>query len=178
MNDEPRPPQNRFNFELEPGKVEEGLRDLGERVRRLVEDHRYSRVRLSFKGKQLLPDIPLALFVAGEAASFWWAGPLRVLLVNLGVGSVITVELVNESSERVADGRQLFMDGEVEAAEATYREALRMKPSSAEALYALGVLLRVTGRLDEARDCLVEASGLGDDPDAQKAKDLLKKMTG
>jgi tetratricopeptide (TPR) repeat protein len=176
MSDESRPPQGPFNFELDPERIEENLRDLGEKVRRLVQNHRYSRVRLSWKGKPLLPDIPVALFVAGEVASFWWAGPLRVLLLNLGVGSIITVELVNESDEKVEQGKELFMDGDVEAAEATYREALRMKPGSATALYNLAVLLRVTGRVDEARSLLIEASGLGEHPDAVKASELLDKI--
>ena len=118
----------------------------------------------------------LELFLAGEVASFWWAGPLRVVLVNLGIGSIITVELVNESDERVTEGKELFMDGDVEGAEAAYREALRMKPGSASALYNLAVLLRVTGRLPEARGLLVEASGLGEHPDAEKARQLLEKL--
>ena len=176
MSEQSRPPQGPFNFELDPERIEENLRDLGERVRRLVSDHRYSRVRLSWKGKPLLPDIPVALFLAGEVASFWWAGPLRVVLVNLGIGSIITVELVNESDERVTEGKELFMDGDVEGAEAAYREALRMKPGSASALYNLAVLLRVTGRLPEARGLLVEASGLGEHPDAEKARQLLEKL--
>ena len=175
MSDESRPPQGPFNFELDPDRIEENLRDLGEKVRRLVQNHRYSRVRLSWKGKPLLPDIPVALFLAGEVASFWWAGPLRVLLVNLGVGSIITVELVNESDEKVAEGKELFMDGDVEGAEATYREALRMKPGNPAGLYNLAVLLRITGRMDEARTLLVEASGLGEHPDAVKARQLLEK---
>lgn len=178
MSDENPPPQGPFNFELDPERIEENLRDMGEKVRRLVQNHRYSRVRLSFKGKPLLPDIPVALFLAGEVASFWWAGPLRVLLLNLGIGSIITVELVNESDEKVAEGQQLFMDGDVEAAESTYREALRMKPGNPSALYNLAVLLRITGRVDEARPLLVEASALGEHPDAVKAGELLAKIGG
>jgi tetratricopeptide (TPR) repeat protein len=176
MTEPTRPPEGPFQFELDPERIEDAVRELTDKVRRLVQDHRYSRVRLSWKGKPLMPDIPVALFLAGEVASFWWAGPLRVLLVNLGVGSIITVELVNESDEKVAEGKELFMDGEVEAAEATYREALRMRPSSASALYNLAVLMRVSGRIDEARDLLVEASGLGEHPDALKAKELLAKL--
>ncbi len=178
MSDESRPPQGPFNFELDPERIEENLRELGEKVRRLVQDHRYSKVRISWRGKQLLPDIPVALFLAGEVATFWWAGPLRVLLVNLGIGYVVTVELVNESDEKVVEGKQLFMDGEVESAEAAYREALRMKPSNPSALYNLAVLLRITGRTDEARPLLVEASGKGDHPDAIKAGQLLQKIGG
>ncbi len=165
-----------FDFQLDPEQIDESLREIGERLKRLVEDHRYSKVRLSRKGKPLLPDIPLGAFIAGEAASFWLAGPLRLLLVNLGLGTLITVELVNESDERVAEGRQHFMDGELEEAEAIYREALRMKPSNPAAMYALAVVLRITGRLDEARALLIEASAVEGHPDAAKAKTLLEKI--
>jgi tetratricopeptide (TPR) repeat protein len=165
-----------FDFQLDPEQIEESLREIGERLRRLVEDHRYSKVRLSRKGKPLLPDIPLGAFIAGEAASFWLAGPLRLLLVNLGLGTLITVELVNESDEKVAEGRLHFMDGELEEAESIYREALRMKPSNPSAMYALAVVLRITGRLDEARARLIEASAVEGHPDAAKAKALLEKI--
>lgn len=165
-----------FDFQLNPEKIEESLGELGDKLRRLVEDHRFSKVRLSRKGKPLLPDIPLAMFVAGEAASLWLTGPLRLLLVNLGMGSLITVELVNESDERVADGRQHFMDGDLEEAEAAYREALRMKPSNPSAKYSLAVLLRITGRVDEARALLIEAAAIEGHPDAKKADVLLDKI--
>ncbi len=166
----------RYQFDLEPEQLEESLRDLGEKLQRTFQDHRYSRVRLSWKGKPLLPDIPLALFVAGEAASFWWAGPLRAVILNLGIGSVITVEVVNEADTKVEAGRALFMEGEVEQAEAAYRDALRMKPSSAGAHFNLGVLLRVTGKLELAREHLRQAAELDDGPDSEKAQELLEKM--
>ena len=138
--------ENGFDFQLDPERIDESLREIGERARKLVEDHRYSKVRLSRKGKPLLPDIPLGAFVAGEAASFWLAGPLRLLLVNLGLGTLITVELVNESDERVASGRQAFMDGDVEEAESLYREALRMKPSGHPDAAKAAALLDKIGR--------------------------------
>ncbi|MCP4873340.1 MAG: tetratricopeptide repeat protein [Proteobacteria bacterium] len=167
---------NGFEFQLDPEQIEDSLREIGERARRLVEDHRYSKVRLTRKGKPLLPDIPLGAFVAGEAASFWLAGPLRLLLVNLGLGTLIKVELVNESDEKVAEGQQAFMDGEVEEAEALYRDALRMKPSNPAAMFALAVVLRITGRLDEARALLLEAAAAEGHPDAEKASALLDKI--
>ncbi len=122
----------RFKLKIDPDSIEESMREAGERIKKMAGDHRYSKVRLSWRGKPLGPDIPLGLFIAGQAASFWAAGPLRVLLVNLGMGSIIDVELVNEADEEVARGRELFMEGEVEEAEAAYREALRMRPVGAE----------------------------------------------
>ncbi len=167
---------NEFDFQLDPERIEESIAQLGDKLKRLVEDHRFSKVRLSRKGKPILPDIPLAAFVAGEAASLWLTGPLRLILVNLGIGSLIRVELVNESDERVATGRQHFMDGDLEEAEAAYREALRMKPSNPAAKYSLAVLLRITGRVDEARPLLIEAAAVDGHPDAPPAAALLDKI--
>ena len=167
---------NRFDFEIDPERVEDNLREMGERVRQLVQDHRYSKVRVSYKGKQLLPDIPLAIFIGAEAATFWWTGPLRIVLLNLGVGSILTVELVNESDEEVEVGRESFMDGDTEEAEASYRNALRMKPNSAAAHYNLAVLLRVSGRVTEAIEHLQEAAEQSEAPEGEKARALLKKM--
>ncbi len=168
----------RFKFELDPESIEDSLKQLGERVRRLAGDHRYSKVRLLFRGKPLLPDIPLGIFIAGQAASFWWAGPVRLVLLNLGIGSIIEVELVNEADEQVAEGRAAFMEGEVEAAEERYREALRMKPGDFAATYSLAVLLRVRGDKAGARALLEEV--LADPPehhqDLEKAQALLEKL--
>ena len=135
-------------------------------------------MRLKYKGQALLPDIPLAIFMAGELASFWWAGPLRVVLVNLGLGSILDVELINEADERTAEGRALFSEGEVEGAEKKYREALRMRAGDPDALLALGVLLRVTGRKDEAREALSRAAATPNHAAAEKARTMLDRMGG
>ncbi len=169
----------RLRWEIDPKNLDQSMRELGDQVRRLAEAHRYSKVRISWKGKPVLPDIPLAAFVASEVASFWLVGPLRVLLVNLGVGSVLDVDLVNEADERTAAGKQLFADGEVEGAEAAYREALRMRPGDPSASYHLAVLLRVTGRKADAAQALESAlSGGSDFAEKEKAEALLEKLRG
>jgi tetratricopeptide (TPR) repeat protein len=168
----------RFKLKIDPESIEDSLREAGERLKRMADDHRYSKVRLSWRGKVLGPDIPLGLFIAGQAATAWAAGPLRVLLVNLGVGSIIDVELVNEADEEVARGREAFMEGEVEDAEESYREALRMRPGDFSARYNLAVLLRVQGRKDEARALLDKA--LADPPpghpELERARALREKL--
>lgn len=165
-----------FRLDLDPDAIDETLRELGAAMRKQFDRHRHSKVRLTYKGKPLLADIPIAVFIASEAASFWWLGPLRVLLVNLGARTFIEVELVNEADDLVAEGNALYMDAEVEEAEVKYRQALVMRPGDPSALYHLGVLLRVTGRKDEAIECLQEASDWGEHPDAIKASEMLTKM--
>ena len=183
----PPPPKNdyerqarelfeRFRLDIDPEKVDETVRELGERVRSLVDQGRYTKVRVLYKGKPLAPDIPMGLFLAGEVASFWWAGPLRAVVMNLGVKSFVEVVLVHEADGVLRQGVELFMNGEVEDAEARYREALRMKPGDTAALYNLGVLLRVTGRKDDALKALQQAAKDEAHPDGARARETLGRM--
>ena len=165
-----------FRIEVDPERIDESVRNLTTKVRELVDQGRFTKVRIKYRGKPLMKDIPLGVFVATEAITFWYAGLLRALVVNLGVRTVIEVELVHDADERVAQGIELYMDGEVEAAEAAYRDALRMKPGDPAALYHRGVLLRVTGRRKEAIEALEEAAAAVDHPDAPKAREVLEKI--
>lgn len=176
MGEENRPWYERTLVELDPDGVDESLKALMEKLRRAVDHGRYTRVRFKYKGKPILPDIPLAALLATEVAAFWWAGPLRALVVTLGVKTFIEVEFIHAATEKVKEGLDLYLAGEVEAAEALYREALRMKPDDPSALFNLGVLLRVTGRKDEARTCFEKAATFGDHPDAPRAAEALRKM--
>ncbi|MCB9796700.1 MAG: tetratricopeptide repeat protein [Alphaproteobacteria bacterium] len=166
----------RFKVDIDPDAIDDSLKELGARVRSVYDQGRYTKVRLLYKGKQLGPDIPVALFLAGEVASFWWVGPLRALIVNMGVRTFLEVVLVHEADSVVREGVSLYMDGEVEAAEERYRTALRMKPDDTAGLYNLGVLLRVTGRKDEAIACFRKAAIDEEHPDGERARGALERM--
>ena len=63
------------------------------------------------------------------------------------------------------------------AAEEKYEEALKRRPDDAAALYNLGVLLRVTGRKQEAKQRFeAAATGEPDHPDVKRAADALERM--
>lgn len=175
---DPRKLFERFRVDIDPDAIDDSLREMGAKVRSLYDQGRYTKVRVSYKGKQIGPDIPMAVFLAGEVASFWWAGPMRAIVLNLGVRSFIEVELVHEADGVVREGVDLYMQGEIEAAEARYREALRMRPGDTAALYNLGVLLRVTGRLPEAREVLTQAAADEQHPDGARAREALGRMKG
>ena len=68
------------------------------------------------------------------------------------------------------------MNGEIAEAEEAYREALRMRPGDVSALYNLGVLLRVSGRKDEALECLEQAAAEPSHPDGAKAREMLSRI--
>lgn len=169
-------PSDAFRWEVDPRAIEASLRTLRERIRAAVDQGRHTKVRFSYKGRQLMPDLPLGGVLAAEGLSLALLGPLQVLLVNLGVKAFIEVELVHEASERVREGEDLFSAGEVDAAEQKYREALLMKPDDGAALYRLGVLLRVTGRRDEAIVAFEKVAAMTDHPDQAKSIEALSRM--
>lgn len=166
-----------FRIEVDPERIEETLQELRSRVNEGFTAGRYTKVRLSYRGKQLGPDIPLAVFLAGEGVAFWLISPLPALLVNLGAKAFLDVEFIHESDELVQEGLDAYLDGEIELAERCYRSALERRPEDTSALYNLGVLLRVTGRRDEACAVLRQAAmGPEGDADVQRAAELLAKL--
>ena len=169
-------PFDSFRIEVDPEAIDESVKKLTERVRSFVEHGRYTKVRIRYKGKPLIRDIPLGVFLATEAVTFWYAGLLKALVVNLGARTFIEVEFIHEANEKVAEGIDHFMAGEVDTAEACYRDALRMKPDDPAALYNLGILLRVTGRRKEAMECLEAAADSDGFVDAEKAREALERM--
>lgn len=177
-DEEPRKnPFEGFRLEVDPEQVEETLRELRERVSQTFQASRYTRVRLSYRGTRLGPDIPLAVFLAGEGVAFWLLSPLPALLVNLGAKAVLDVEFVHEADELVQEGLQHYLDGRVDDAEKAYRKALRKRPDDPAALYNLGVLLSVQGRTDEARQVLRQAvMGPEGHPDVTRASEALSRL--
>lgn len=165
-----------FRLEVDPDAVDESVRNLTKKVRELVDQGRYTKVRISYKGKPLLRDIPMGVFLATEAVTFWWAGILSALVVNLGARTIIDVEFIHDAEGRVKEGQEAWMSGDVEAAEEKYREALEMKPDHSAALYHLGILLRVTGRRKEALACLEQAAADEDFDLREKAQEAVDKI--
>ncbi len=166
----------KFRLNIDPDRIDESVRELGDRLRRTVDTGRYTRVRISYRGKQILPDIPMGVLLASEVAGLWLMGPLRAVLVNLGVRSFIDVELIHEADELVQEGIELYLDGDVDAAEAKYNEALTKKADDTSALYNLGVLKRVTGRRPEAIELFELAAKDEGHPDAARAREAMDKM--
>lgn len=174
-----RNPFQGFRVQIDPEKVQDALERIRERASQAFQDGRYTKVRLSYRGKAIAPDIPLAVLLATEGVAFWLVSPLPALLVNLGAKALLDVEFIHEADELVREGLALYLDGEVDAAEARYREALRRRPDDVSALYNLGTLLRVTGRVDEARDALGRAAmGPEGHPDVARAAEALARMDG
>ncbi|MFP2962764.1 tetratricopeptide repeat protein [Myxococcus sp. 1LA] len=137
-------------FEIDPKRMEEGLRKLQGEMVHWANKGRYTRVRFKFRGKQLLPDLPLAAVVAAEGLTFYWGGILRVLIANVVGGSVFQVELVNDAEKRVQAGKEALLSGDVDQALELFREAVSMDRDLASAHLNVGVALKLRGDRDGA----------------------------
>lgn len=165
-------------FEIDPGKIEASLNKLKDQVVVLAKKGRYTKVRFKFRGKQLLPDIPLAAVVAVEGATFYWAGILRALVFTLAGRTLIDVELVNDSEKRVAKGKEALLSGDLDEALAAFREAEDMDGENPAVHLNLGIALKLKGDHPNARVSLERCRDLDPKgPTAHEAERLLKTLT-
>jgi tetratricopeptide (TPR) repeat protein len=137
-------------FEIDPKRMEESLKKLQGEMVHWANKGRYTKVRFKFRGKQLLPDLPLAAVVAAEGLTFYWGGILRVLIANVVGKSVLSVEFINDSEKRVQAGKEALLSGDVDQALALFREALSMDRDNASAHLNEGVALKLKGDRDGA----------------------------
>ncbi len=132
-------------FEIDPKRMEESLKKLQGEMVHWANKGRYTKVRFKFRGKQLLPDLPLAAVVAAEGLTFYWGGILRALVANVVGKSVFQVEFVNDSEKRVQAGKEALLSGDVDQALALFREALSMDRDNVAAHLNVGVALKLKG---------------------------------
>lgn len=165
--------------DVQPGAVDETLRKVTETLRQWANAGRYTKVRFKFRGKPLLPDLPLAAVVAAEGLTFYWTGILRALLVNVAGKSVLDVELVNDSEQHVQKGKEELLSGEVDRAVAEFRAALAKQHDNPRAHLNLGIALKLRGDRAAARSALEKARTLdADGPVGKEAERLLQGLGG
>lgn len=173
-----RAPSPTLPIEIDPRKIEASLNKLKDQVVTLAKKGRYTKVRFKFRGKQLLPDIPLAAVVAVEGATFYWAGILRALVFTLAGRTLIDVELVNDSEKRLAKGKEALLSGDLEEALSAFREAQDMDDENPAVHLNLGIALKLKGDHAAARVALTRARDLDPKgPTAFEAERLLKTLS-
>jgi tetratricopeptide (TPR) repeat protein len=166
-------------IDVQPGRIDEALRKVTETLRQWANAGRYTKVRFKFRGKPLLPDLPLAAVVAAEGLTFYWTGILRALLVNVAGRSVLDVELVNDSEGHVQKGKEELLSGEVDRAIAEFRTALAKQHDNPRAHLNLGIALKLKGDRSGARSALEKARQLDPDgPVGKEAERLLQGLEG
>ena len=171
------PAGSAFALEIDPRQVEESLAKLKEELVHWANKGRYTKVRFKFRGKQLLPDLPLAAVAAAEGLTFYWGGILRALIVNIAGKTVFDVELINDSEKSIVRGKEELLSGEVDKALECFREALAMERDNPRAHLNLGVALKLKGDRAGARAALETAQKL--DPEGAagaEAERLLKSL--
>ncbi len=180
-----RDPFRRFRVDLDPSRIELAAT----RLREVVDDTaarlgdswaaaRHLKLRVSWRGHVITPDVPLHVLLVGEGAAVAALGPLLTALANLGARMILDVDVVHDADRLVASGREAWAAGERERAEALLREALELRPDDPSALYPLGLLLRETGRGAEGYATLRKAvMGPVGHPEVVLAAELLARLT-
>jgi tetratricopeptide (TPR) repeat protein len=166
-------------FEIDPKRIEASLQKLKDELVHWANKGRYTRVRFKFRGKQLLPDLPLAAVVAAEGLTFYWGGILRTLIFNVAGNAVLEVELVNDSNKRIQKGKEELLSGNLDGALAEFREAVAMERDNPQAHLNLGVALKLKGDFAAARQALEKAKEIDPQgPVGGEADRLLSGLTG
>jgi len=164
-------------FEIDPKKVEASLNKLRDQLVGWAKKGRYTKVRFKFRGKQLLPDIPLAAVLAVEGATFYWTGLLRALVFNLAGRTLIDVELVNDSEKQLAKGKEALLSGDLDEALAAFQAAFDMDHDNPVVHLNLGIAYKLKGDVPQARSALERAKALSPDgPTGAEAERLLATL--
>jgi tetratricopeptide (TPR) repeat protein len=170
-------PKNTLPFEIDPKNIESSLEKMKAQLVQWAKKGRYTKVRFKFRGKQLLPDIPLAAVAAVEGATFYWAGILRVLVFNLAGRAVIDVELVNESEKMLAQGKEALLRGDAENAFVLFEKARDMDDENPQVYLNLGIALKLLRKIPQARENLEMAKKLDTQgPVALEASKILESL--
>jgi tetratricopeptide (TPR) repeat protein len=153
--DKAKPAAERMAVDVSEG-LDGAFAKVSEQARNLMSKGQHTRVRIKFRGKQIA-ELPIAVVAAAEVASFWWFGPLRVVLGHVVGKAVLDVEFVSNADHHVAEGRKLLGDGELEKAVAEFDKALAMDRRHAGAHLGKGIALKLKGDKMAARDCFQKA---------------------
>ena len=164
-------------IDIDPKRIEEALGKITSEVKHWANKGRYTKVRLKFRGKPLLPDLPLAAFLAAEGLTFYWGGILRALVVNFAGKSVLSVELISDADKKVQQGKEALLSADVDEAIEKFREAIAMDRDSAAAQLNLGIAFKLKGELAAAKSAFQKARELDPEgPVGEEATRLLEKL--
>lgn len=155
------------------GGLEQALKVAQKRGEALLRKGRYTRVRVSFKGREIA-NLPLVAFVAVEALAVVRISVPVVLILNVIGKMSLTVEFINEAVEEVAAGRAHLLDGDLDEALTRFRQAVEKDPSFAEAHLRLGIALRMKGEGEAAAAAFERALQL--DPEGESGSEAKKQL--
>jgi tetratricopeptide (TPR) repeat protein len=133
----------KVTLEINTNEIEESIKQVVEKVQYWYNQGMIHKVRLKYKGKAILPDIPLSYFMLVQVATFFLSGIVRALAINLGARIFFEVEMINDAEEVFKKGRDLYLDGELDEAIQVFEEVLRLDKNYAEAYLYLGIIHKI-----------------------------------
>jgi tetratricopeptide (TPR) repeat protein len=155
------------------GGLETAFGKIREQARDLMAKGQHTRVRVKFRGKQLA-EVPIAVVAAAEVATFWWFGPLRLVLGHVVGKAILDVEFVSNADHHVAEGRRFLADGELEKAIQEFDRALTMDRRCAGAHLGRGIALKLRGDKEGARAAFVKAEEI--DPRGEAGREARRHL--
>jgi tetratricopeptide (TPR) repeat protein len=135
---------------------------------------------LKYKGKAILPDIPLSYFMLVQVATFFLTGVVRALAINLGTKVFFEIEMINDAEEMLKKARDLYLDGELDEAARLLEEVIDLDDRYAEAFLYLGIINKIRGDQEAAARYFRQAKKLDPHgkPGMEAAKNLKKLLPG
>ena len=137
------PPAHKVKLEINTEKVEESIRQAVEKVQYWYRQGMIRKIRLKYKGKPILPDIPLSYFMLVQVATFFLTGVVRALAISLGTRVFFEVEMVNDAEELFKKARDLYLDGDLDEAVAMLQDVISLDKKHAEAYLYLGIIHKI-----------------------------------
>ena len=140
----------------------------------MVKKGQHTRARILFRGKQVGPEMPVAMLAAAELASLWWAGPLRLILAHVVGKAVLDVEFVNDAQAHVTAGKAFISSGDIDEALREFDAALEMDRKSAAAHLGRGICFKFRGDKVAARKEMETAEQL--DPRGEAGREARRHL--
>ena len=167
----------KVTLEINTNKAEESIKQAVERVQYWYKQGMINKVRLKYKGKAILPDIPLSYFMLVQVATFFLTGVVRALAINLGTKVFFEVEMINDAEEMLKKARDLYLDGELDEALRLLQEIIQLDGRYSEAYLYMGIINKIKGDRAAASKYFLQAQKL--DPHGKAGTEAgknLKKM--
>jgi tetratricopeptide (TPR) repeat protein len=172
-------PLKKVTLEINTNKIEESISQAVDKVQYWYKQGIIHKVRLKYKGKAILPDIPLSYFMLVQVASFFLTGVVRALAMNLGAKIFFEVEMINDAEEMFKRARDFYLDGELDEAVRLLEEVLRLDGQYTEAYLYLGIIAKIRKDPGSATRHFQKAQSLNPHGKAgAEAAKHLKKMQG
>ena len=175
--EEPKPVK-KVTLEINTNRIEESIKQTVERVQYWYKQGIINKVRLKYKGKAILPDIPLSYFMLVQVATFFLTGVVRALAINIGTKVFFEVEMINDAEEMLKKARDLYLDGDLDEAMRLLQEVIALDDRYAEAFLYLGIISKIKGDQAAAAKYFLQAKKLDPQgkPGTEAAKNLKKML--